>query len=198
MARYTGPKCRLCRLEGEKLFLKGERCLSDMCALTRRQTPPGQHGAKRRRKVSEYGLQLREKQKVKRFYSILEKPFKNYYKKALVSKGSTGEALLCLLERRLDNVCALLGWGLSRSHARQLVRQGKVFVNQKQVAAPAFMVKPQDELEFRGNDTQLRKVEKGPAWLKAAKKKASVLKLPQREEVTIETNDQLIVEFYSR
>ena len=198
MARYTGPKCRLCRLEGEKLFLKGERCFGDMCALTRRQTPPGQHGAKRRRKVSEYGLQLREKQKVKRFYGILEKPFKNYYEEALVSKGSTGAALLCLLERRLDNVCALLGWGLSRANARQLVRQGKVLVNGKKVTAPAFLVKVADELEFKGNETQTRKVEKLPSWLKAAKLKANILKLPQREEVTVETNDQLIVEFYSR
>jgi len=202
MARYVGPKCRLCRREGEKLFLKGERCFGPMCALTRRQTPPGQHGASRsRRRLSEYGGQLRAKQKVKRFYGILEKPFKNYYHKALRSRGSTGEALLTMLERRLDNVCYLLGWGLSRAQARQLIGQGKIMVNSKKVTSPSFSVRPGDKLEFKGGEEQLRKVDKVPAWLKTVSKdslKANVVKNPQREDVTVEVDEQLIVEFYSR
>jgi len=192
----------LCRREGEKLFLKGERCFGPMCALTRRQTPPGQLGTNRRRKrSSEYGQQLRAKQKVKRFYGILEKPFKNYYQKALRFKGSTGEALLTMLERRLDNACFLLGWGLSRAQARQLIGQGKVLVNGRKAISPSFLVKPKDELEFRGTKEQIRKIDKIPAWFKATAKeplKARVDKLPQKDDITVEADEQLIVEFYSR
>ena len=201
MARYTDAKCRLCRLEGTKLFLKGARCEGEKCAVTRRQTPPGQHGNKRARKRSDYGGQLREKQKVKRLYGVLETQFRNYYKKALARKGNTGEALLSLLERRLDNVLYLLGWGLSKNHARKLIGQGKVLVNGRKVMTPSFSLKKGDKIEFKGMESDLRTVAKVPEWLKVLHKGelvAEVLRMPAREDIALDIEEQLIIEFYSR
>lgn len=201
MARYTEAKCRLCRLEGTKLFLKGARCEGQMCAFSRRQTPPGQHGAKRARKRSEYGIQLREKQKVKHLYGVLEAQFRNAYQKALRYRGNTGEMLLSLLERRLDNACYLLGWGLSKGHARKLVGQGKVLVNGRAVRVPSFSLKKGDKLGFKGLEKDLRGITKSPEWLKTAKKgglTAEVVRLPERADIASDIEEQLIVEFYSR
>src|SRR5688500_1365115 len=148
MARYTGPSCKLCRREGLKLFLKGERCYTDKCSFDRRPYPPGQHG-QRRIKFTEYGVRLREKQKVRRIYGILERQFRGYYKKANRGKGVTGEALLTLLERRLDSVSYRLGFAWTRSDARQLVRHKHVSVNGKTVNIPSFLVKPGDKISIR-------------------------------------------------
>lgn len=200
MARYIDAKCRLCRREGTKLFLKGSRCEGPMCALTRRQTPPGQHGAKYARRRSGYGNQLREKQKAKRYYGILEGQFKNYYQEALRSKGKTGEALLTMLERRLDNVAYRIGFGLSKSHARQLIRQGKIFVNGRKVLSPAFSCKTKDELVFKGLPQEIREVSV-PEWIGKDKKdsrKAVVSRLPVRADIAQDIDEQMIVEFYSR
>ncbi|MGH9418011.1 MAG: 30S ribosomal protein S4, partial [Terriglobales bacterium] len=149
MARYTGPVCRLCRREGMKLFLKGERCLSSKCAIEKRNTPPGQHGAARRPKIVGYGLQLREKQKAKRIYFTQESQFRTYFEKAARTRGVTGEMLLQQLERRLDNVVYRLGFGMSRRQARQLVRHGHVQVNGRKVNIPSFQVSVGEEIAIR-------------------------------------------------
>ena len=154
LARYTGAVCRLCRREGMKLFLKGERCYTEKCAIERRGWAPGQHGKDRRPKVLGYGLQLREKQKVKRIYGVLESQFRIYFERAERQKGITGENLLVLLERRLDNVVHRLGFGSSRAQARQLVRHGHVLVNGRKVNIPSYTVKPGDIISVRGKDVK--------------------------------------------
>ena len=208
MARYIGPACKLCRREGEKLFLKGERCYTDKCAFDRRPYPPGQHG-QRRTKVTEYGIRLREKQKVRRIYGVLERQFRRYFAEADRIKGVTGENLLSLLERRLDSVCYRIGFAATRSDGRQLVRHGHVKVNGKVASIPSFLVKPNDVItvherskEFGRLSGALEAVERRgvPEWLELdkANKTATVRSMPVREAITLPIREQLIVEFYSR
>ena len=208
MARYTGPVCRLCRREGMKLFLKGDRCFTNKCAIERRNFPPGQHG-KRRSKILGYGIQLREKQKVKRFYGILENQFRLTFQKAERMRGVTGENLLSLLERRLDNVVHRLGFAASRTQARQLVRHGHVRVNGRKVNVPSFVVNAGAVVSVkeksRKNPLIVGAVEtaKGrgiPAWLElnAAEFEGKVVALPKREDVALPVNEKLIVELYSK
>ena len=208
MARYTGPVCKLCRREGTKLFLKGERCYTDRCSFDRRPYPPGQHG-QRRIKFTEYGIRLREKQKVRRIYGVLEKQFRGYFAKADKTKGVTGESLLGLLERRLDSVVYRLGFARTRAEARQLVRHKHFHVNGKVVNIPSFLVNPGDVVEIREKARTkqvfadaLNHVERRgtPEWLDLEKEafKGTVKALPNREEITLPIQEQLIVEFYSR
>ncbi len=208
MARDLGSSCRLCRREGEKLFLKGTRCYTHKCALERRDYAPGQHGAKRP-KLSNYGLQMREKQKVKRIYGILEKQFRNYFNKAARTKGVTGSILLQFLERRLDNVIYQMGFATSRSEARQMVSHGFVNVNDQRVNIPSFLVHEHDEIELKfKQDRGVKNVKENieasgsrtaPAWLVVDKDhyKGKVARFPQREDITYPVNEQLIVELYS-
>ncbi|RMG48169.1 MAG: 30S ribosomal protein S4 [Acidobacteria bacterium] len=210
MGRYTGPVCRLCRREGMQLFLKGERCFKDKCAVKRRQYPPGQHaGGRRRRKLQGYGLQLREKQKVKRIYGVLERQFRFYFKKAAAKKGVTGENLLCTLERRLDNVVYRLGFAASRAQARQLVNHGHFLVNGRKVDIPSFQVRAGDVVELRESSRKNVMVQANldtaqgrgiPAWLEldAASFKGTVKALPKREDITMPIQENLIVELYSK
>ncbi|HBB40693.1 MAG: 30S ribosomal protein S4 [Nitrospirae bacterium CG18_big_fil_WC_8_21_14_2_50_70_55] len=209
MARYTDSVCRLCRREGEKLFLKGERCFKDKCAMERRAYAPGQHGQGRRMKQSEYSQQLREKQKVRRIYGVLESQFRGFFRKADRMRGVTGENLLSLLERRLDNIVYRLSFAGSRAEARQLVRHGHVRVNGHKVNIPSYVVSQGDQITLREKSkTQPRVVEnfaaadrRGvPEWLELAKKEmAGVVRgLPQREHLTLDVQEQLIVELYSR
>lgn len=208
MARYTGPSCKLCRREGEKLFLKGDRCYTDKCAFDRRPYPSGQHG-QRRSKATEYGIRLREKQKVRRIYGVLERQFRKYFAIADAGKGVTGEMLLALLERRLDSVCYRLGFAATRSDARQLVRHKHVLVNGKPVSIPSFLVKPGDTVSIREKSRQkgriataLEGVERRgvPEWLTLDKGAfaGKVVSPPVREAITLPIKEQLIVEFYSR
>ena len=208
MARYTGPSCRLCRRENTKLFLKGERCLSDKCSLNRRPTAPGQHGASRK-KSKEYELQLREKQKAKRYYGVLETQFKNYFVKADRMEGVTGENLLSLLERRLDNVVYRMGMAESRADARQLVLHGHFTLNGKKVAIPSLQVREGDVISVKETSRQSAKI-KGliedldarifPKWLDVDKSTATakVIALPKREDVEFPFEEHLIVELYSK
>ncbi len=209
MARYTGPVCRLCRREGDKLFLKGDRCYTDKCAFERRSHAPGAHGQSRRRKQSDYGEQLREKQKVKRMYGLLERQFKNYYLRASRMKGVTGENLLQLLERRLDNVIFRLGFACNRADARQIVTHRHVEVNGQRVNIPSFLVKPGDVVAIRESDRKLTRIEEAlsgkdrrgvPAWLELeeANFQGKVISLPSRQDVTHPIREQLIVELYSK
>ncbi len=209
MARYREAVCRLCRREGQKLFLKGQRCLTDKCAIEKRNFPPGQHGKSRRPKPVGYGVQLREKQKVRRLYQILEDQFRNYFEKASRMKGVTGENLLLMLERRLDNVVYRLGWATSRAEARQLVRHGHVAVNGKKVSIPSFQVSVGEEIMVREgsreNATILRALDLAgnrgvPPWLNfdRAALKAQVLSLPKREDIGFPIQEQMIVELYSK
>ncbi|MEE8317495.1 MAG: 30S ribosomal protein S4 [Candidatus Omnitrophota bacterium] len=210
MARYTGSVCRLCRREGVKLFLKGTRCSTDKCALDRRAYAPGQHGKGRRRpKVSNYGLQLREKQKVKRIYGILEKQFRRYFKMAARSKGVTGEKLLELLERRLDNVVFRSLFSFSRAHARQMVRHGLIRVNNKKVNIPSYSTKTGDVIQVKQKDKLIKNTkevietykDRGvPGWLEQDAKglKANVIRLPERSDIGMDIQEQLIVELYSK
>jgi len=211
LARYIGPVCRQCRREGMKLFLKGERCHSEKCAIERRNVPPGQHGRRRRRpKIIGYGLQLREKQKARRAYGVLERQFRRYYEKAAKMKGITGENLLSMLERRLDNTIYRLGFGTSRNQARQLVRHGHILVNGRKVNIPSYQVKLNDVIEVkeksRKNPTILNALEATahtpcPSWLEVERDalRGRVIGLPKREElVQIQLNEQLIVELYSK
>jgi len=211
LAKYTGPVCRLCRREGGKLFLKGQRCFTDKCAVEKRNFAPGEHGRSffRRRKVLGYGQQLREKQKVKRSYGILERQFHGYFKKAARKKGVTGELLLQLLERRLDNVVFRLGIGSSRAQARQLVRHGHVDVNGRRVTIPSFLVDKGDEVSVRQKSRKnaliLGSLEdvggRGiPEWLSLDKDNftGQVLELPKREDIKIPVEESLIVELYSK
>src|SRR2546429_364076 len=206
MARDTGPQCKQCRREGQKLFLKGERCLTDKCGVERRSYPPGEHG-RGRMKQSEYRLQLREKQKARRYYGVLERQFRGYYVKASRQPGITGENLLALLECRLDNVLVRLGFGASRRQARQLILHGHFTVNGRRVNIPSYQVRPGDVLSVREgskgttvirNATELTATV--PAWLQADHDSltAKVLRLPEREEISAPVQEQLIVELYSK
>ncbi|MEO8097508.1 MAG: 30S ribosomal protein S4 [Acidobacteriota bacterium] len=210
MARYIGPVCRLCRREGMKLFLKGERCYTEKCGVEKRAFPPGQHGQARKPKIVGYGLQLREKQKARRYYQLLENQFHNLFEKATTMKGITGNNMLALLERRLDNVVYRIGFGTSRAQSRQLVRHGHINVNGRRVDIPSFTVKPGDVLEVRepskSNPTILHARDAtahapSPNWLEVDREKltAKVLGPPKREDlVQIQLNEQLIVELYSK
>ncbi len=209
MARYRGPVCRLCRREGLKLFLKGERCYTEKCAIERRAYAPGQHGRGRRTKFSEYGIQLREKQKVKRIYGVLERQFRRYYKAAARSKGVTGTELLMFLERRLDNMAYRFGFAASRTEARQLVRHGHFMVNGRKVNIPSYQVKAGDVLELREKSRAVAKITANlegaarrglPHWLEYDAKafKGTVKALPAREDLTMPIQEQLIVELYSK
>ncbi|MCI1944713.1 30S ribosomal protein S4 [Clostridium luticellarii] len=206
MARYTGSVCRLCRREGLKLFLKGDRCYTDKCAFSRRGYAPGQHG-QGRKKVSNYGLQLREKQKAKRIYGILEGQFRKYYEKADRKKGITGENLLVLLETRLDNVVYKLGYGQSRAEARQLVTHGHFLVNGKKVNIPSFKVSANDVVTVRDKSKASEKFKTFaenpktlPAWLEGDIEnfQGKVIREPSRDEMDVPVNETLIVELYSR
>ncbi|MBW3671245.1 MAG: 30S ribosomal protein S4 [Acidobacteria bacterium] len=208
MARYTGPVCRLCRREGMKLFLKGDRCFKDKCAIEKRAYPPGQHG-RRRTKILGYGLQLREKQKVKRIYGILERQFRLYFREAARRKGVTGENLLRQLELRLDNISYSLGFASSRPQARQLVRHGHVSVNGRKVNIPSFQVRKGDVIEVREksrkNEQIRRSIETAsgrgvPMWLelKPEEFQGTVMELPNREDIRLPIQEQLIVELYSK
>ena len=208
MAKYNGAKCRICRREGSKLFLKGDRCYTDKCAFDRRPYAPGQAG-RARKKVSDYAVMLREKQKVRRMYGILEKQFRSYFKKADMQKGVTGENLLALLERRLDNVVFRLGFANSRQQARQMVRHGVFTLNNRQANIPSMQVKVGDEIlvvEKHRKDPVLAEAQEViarrgcPNWLEvdAPTFKGSVKALPQREDIQFPINEQLIVELYSK
>lgn len=210
MARYRDAVCRLCRREGGKLFLKGDRCFKPSCAIEKRGTnPPGQHGAARRKMLAGYGEQLREKQKVKRIYFILEKQFRNYFEKARRAKGVTGEILLFMLERRLDNVVYRSGFSTSRRQGRQLVNHGHVTVNGRKVNIPSFQVKQGDTIAVKDASQKNTHVEGAwqtavgrgrPQWLSAAGKdlSVSVSSLPTRQDIDQNINEQLIVELYSK
>jgi small subunit ribosomal protein S4 len=210
LARYTGPVCRLCRREGMKLFLKGERCYSEKCAIEKRNFPPGQHGKDRKPKIVGYGLQLREKQKARRYYRMLEGQFRNLFEKAARMPGVTGDLMLALLERRLDNVIYRMGFGTSRAQARQVVRHGHITVNGRKVNIPSYTVRPGEVIEVRAkskaNPTILAARDAtahapAPNWLEVDRNelKGRVLAQPKREElVQIQLNEQLIVELYSK
>ena len=207
MARYTGSVCRLCRREGAKLFLKGDRCYSEKCAYSKRQSAPGQHGQSKH-KMSEYGVQLREKQKVKRAYGVLEGQFRKYFEMADKMKGITGDNLLSLLERRLDNVCFRLGIGDSRAQARQMVMHGHVLVNGSKVDIPSYLVNEGDEISVIeksvGNEYFKGLKEAGEKaivkWLSfdLAALKGSVIALPARDDIDLTIEEHLIVELYSK
>ena len=206
MARYTGPSCKLCRREGMKLFLKGERCLTEKCAIERRSYPPGEHG-RGRIKQSQYLLQLREKQKARRYYGLLERQFRNYYEKAARGSGVTGENLLRLLETRLDNVIYRLGFAASRSQARQLVRHGHFQVNGRRVNIPSFQVKPNDIVMLKTGSPAEQVVRDATdltasvaPWLQADHDglTGKILKLPDREDIDTPVQESLIVELYSK
>ena len=209
MARYLGPSCRLCRREMMKLFLKGTRCYTDKCAVARREFPPGQHGNARTPKMSNYGLQLREKQKVKRIYGVLERQFRRYFAIASRTRGVTGKVLLQQLERRLDNVVFRLMFALSHAQARQIVRHGCVTVNGRRVSIPSYPVRQGDVLEIRGgegikkvirNNIEISKDRGAPAWLEVdtANLKGKVTRLPERDDIQMPIQEQLIVELYSK
>jgi len=209
MARYTGASCKLCRREGQKLFLKGERCYTNKCSVDRRPYAPGMHGQNNRKKISEYGVQLREKQKAKRFYGILESQFRRYYEMAMRKKGVTGEILLQLLESRLDNVVHRMGYGSSRDESRQLVTHGHFFVNGRRVSIPSYLVKPGDEIivaESSRKSTRFKDIlditgsKVVPKWLEVDQEnlKGKVVSLPAREDIDLPIQEHLIVELYSK
>ena len=206
MARSLGPKCKQCRREGMKLFLKGERCLTEKCAVERRSYPPGEHG-RGRIKQSEYLIQLREKQKARRYYGILEKQFRNYYEKAAKAQGITGEALLRMLETRLDNVVYRLGFAASRAQARQIIRHGHFQVNGRRVNIPSFQVRPNDVVSLKPGSPVEQVVRDATdltasvaSWLQADHDNLTgkVLKLPERTDIDTPVQEQLIVELYSK
>jgi small subunit ribosomal protein S4 len=208
MARYIGPSCRICRREGLKLFLKGKRCSSEKCAFVKRQYAPGQHGQKRA-KLSNYAGQLREKQKVKRIYGILEKQFRTYFQKAAKTKGVTGKMLLQYLERRLDNVIFHLHFATSRSEARQFVRHNHIYVNNRKVNIPSYLVKKDDAIELKAKEKFRKRIqdnieiskERGmPSWLESDLNnlKGKIVRLPDREDIQLPISEQLIVELYSK
>src|SRR5512139_617727 len=208
MARYIGPVCRLCRREGMKLFLKGERCYTEKCGIEKRNTPPGQHGRLRKAKLAGYGLQLREKQKVKRIYGVLEDQFRRYFEAADRTRGITGETLLQLLERRLDNAVYRMGFATSRAQARQLVRHGHFLVNAKKVDIPSYSLKQGDVVSVRSSSKEnasiLHAIEevKGrgvPEWLSLdGQMGGKVMSMPTREQINLPVQEQLIVELYSK
>lgn len=209
MARYRGSVCRLCRRENVKMFLKGDRCFSDKCAFDRRGYPPGQHGQRRGRKVSDYGIQLREKQKVKRMYGLSEKQFRLFFKRADKQKGITGTNLLVMLERRLDNLVFRLGFANSRTQGRHFVKHNHFLINGKKVNIPSYMVKVGDVIEVREKSQKVQVIEDSmdavvrrgiPQWIELEKDKfrGSVKALPVREDITMPIQEQLIVELYSK
>ncbi|MBI2842784.1 MAG: 30S ribosomal protein S4 [Armatimonadetes bacterium] len=209
MATQGTPVCRLCRREGEKLYLKGDKCFSNKCPVEKRRYPPGQHGQARQQKLSDYGVQLREKQKMRRIYGVREGQFRNYMKEAIRRRGVTGETLLQLLEMRLDNVVYRLGLASSRPQARQFVGHGHILVNGRRVDIPSYIVKPGEEIEIaesvRSMPPLLAAIESAggralPAWLEfdANKMRGSVLSVPIRDEIDTDVQESLIVEFYSR
>ena len=210
MARYTGAVCRLCRREGQKLFLKGDRCYTDKCAMERRPFAPGMHNQGRSKKLSEYGMQLREKQKARRYYGVLESQFRKYYEMAAARKGVTGDNLLSILETRLDNVIYRLGFAMSRPEARQLVRHGHFTINGHRVDIPSYLVKAGDVIEVReksrssvkfkgllGEDAPVVNL---PKWLDRAKNtlQGTVVAMPTREDIDFPVEEHLIVELYSK
>ena len=208
MARYAGSVCRLCRREGTKLFLKGDRCYSDKCSVERRNYAPGQHG-QRRSKFSPFAVQLREKQKVRRMYGLLEKQFRGYFEKADRQRGVTGENLLTLLERRLDNMVYRLGFASSRNEARMLVRQNHFLVNKKRVNIPSYLTNPGDMIEVKEKSRNVTRIQEAveavarrgvPSWLELDKNRfvGTIKALPMREELTMPIQEQLIVELYSK
>ena len=208
MARYTGPVCRLCRREGTKLFLKGDRCTSGKCALDRRSAAPGQHGAANK-KVREYGMQLREKQKTRRYYGVLERQFLNYFEEADRKEGMTGENLICLLERRLDNVVYRMGFAASHKEARQLVLHGHFTVNGRKVNIPSYQVKPGMIVALKESSRSLEKFKANveansfrpvPKWLEydANNMMAKVAAVPARDDIDLPIEEHLIVELYSK
>ncbi len=209
MARNLDPKCRQCRREGEKLFLKGEKCFTDKCSIERRAYPPGQHGQKKNNRLSEYGTQLREKQKVRRIYGVLEKQFRLTYKAAAASRGITGESLLQILESRLDNVSYRMGFGASRSEARQVVRHNAVMVNGKRVNIPSYQVRPGDVVEVNEKSRNQLRIKAAlaaaeqrgfPEWVEMDTKafKGTFKAKPQRSELPATINEHLVVELYSK
>lgn len=208
MARYTGPSCKLCRREGKKLFLKGDRCVSGKCAVDRRNSAPGQHGAAAK-KIREYGMQLRAKQTAKRYYGVLERQFKNYYEEADRHEGITGENLIVLLERRFDNAVYRMGFAESHKEARQLILHGHFQLNGKNTNIPSLIVRPGDVISVKTTSRESSKLKAlaeaaatrtAPKWLEvdAANYSAKVIALPAREDVDFEFNEQLIVELYSK
>ena len=209
MARYTGAVCRLCRREGQKLFLKGDRCYTDKCALERRAYAPGMHGNARNKKMSEYGVQLREKQKARRYYGVLESQFADYFEMASKRKGMTGENLLAILESRLDNVVYRLGFAMSRAEARQLVRHGHFTINGKKANIPSMLVNVGDVIELKDTSRSLDKFKGSleanasrviPNWLEMDKthNTAKVVAVPAREDIDLPIEEHLIVELYSK
>jgi small subunit ribosomal protein S4 len=209
LARYREAVCRLCRREGQKLFLKGQRCLTDKCAIEKRNFPPGEHGKARRPKIVGYGLQLREKQKVRRLYQVLEDQFRNYFERAASRKGVTGEMLLMMLELRLDNVVYRLGLATSRAEARQLVRHGHIEISGKKVNIPSYQVVPGQEVAVRERSRKLQTIQRAldlagnrgvPPWLSLDREnlKAQVVSAPKREDVSFPIQEQMIVELYSK
>lgn len=208
MARYTGSVCRLCRREGVKLYLKGDRCYTEKCAIDRRAYAPGQHG-QGRKKVSEYGTQLREKQKARRVYGVLEKQFRGYYEEATRRKGITGETLLQILESRLDNVVYRAGFAASRPEARQIVKHGHILVNGKRLDIPSYQAKPGDVISIADASLDTPRVKElvesaeskaAPAWLERDlnTKSARIARVPARDEIDVPVAEQMIVELYSR
>jgi small subunit ribosomal protein S4 len=209
VARYLGPRCKICRREGEKLFLRGSRCYTDKCSFTRRGYPPGQHGRAGRRKLTQYATQLREKQKVKAIYGILEAQFRRFFQEAVRMPGASGENLLILLERRLDNVVYQLGFASSRSQARQFIRHGHILVDGKKIDIPSYLVKTNQVIsvaeKMRKNAIVKRALEerdpeKITGWLKLDKDnmRGTVLRLPKRSDITVPLQENLIVELYSK
>jgi len=208
LARYTGPSCRLCRRERLKLFLKGDRCYSEKCAVDRREYPPGQHG-QNRKKYSDYDIQLREKQKVKRIYGVMEQQFRRYFSEASRRRGITGENLLLILERRLDNMVYRMGFASSRQEARQLIRHNHFEVNGKRVNIPSYLTSVGDEVVLKEKSGKVAKIQESlegssrrgiPRWLEVDRDnvKGKVVALPAREELTMPINERLIVELYSK
>ena len=209
MARYTGAVCKLCRRERMKLFLKGDRCFKEKCAVERRNFPPGQHGTRRGLRTLGYGLQLREKQKVKRIYGIAERQFRGYYYKALRTPGVTGYTLIQLLERRLDNVVYRMGFASDHAEARQLVRHGHFTVNGKKVNIPSYLVRPRDVVQVKEASQKIARINEAlaavdrrgvPQWIDLEKDgfKGHVKQMPAREDVTLPIREQLIIELYSK
>jgi len=210
MARYIGPVCRLCRREGVRLYLKGQRCFSPKCGIEKRAYPPGEHAqTRRRRRVSDYGLQLREKQKLRRIYGVLERQFRRYFEDAERRPGITGEILLQLLERRLDNIVYRLGLASSRAQARELVSQGHVAVNDGPVSIPSYLVRPDDTVSIRERSRSraifIAAAERAggrrlPAWLQVEgdAMRGRVLAVPSRDEIDTQVQEELVVEYYSR
>jgi len=208
MARYTDAVCKLCRRERQKLFLKGQKCYSDKCPIENRNYPPGQHGVSRRTKISEYGVQLREKQKIKRVYGLLETQFRNYFEKAVKQKGKTGENLVKLLERRLDNVVYRIGFASSRKQARQLIKHGHILINSRPVDIPSYLVKVGDLIQVKEKSKKLDAIHNSLKrvkdntynWITVDKATLSgtFVQIPERVDVPLEANEQLVVELYSK